>query len=143
MRRILGVDVGSVRVGLAISDPLGITAQPLEVIDRRRVDPFVRICDIVRELEVERIVLGQPLRLAGEAGQAVATVDAFAGKLEERLQVLGLEVNIERWDERLTTRMAERAMIEGGARRKARKENIDKVAAAVLLQSYLDARTKQ
>jgi putative Holliday junction resolvase len=135
--RLLGVDVGSVRVGIALSDPLGITAQPLEVIERRKVDPFARIAQLVREHEVARIVVGQPIQLNGAEGLAVQAVATFVAELARRV-----ETPIELWDERLTTAAAERAMIEGGARRAERRQKIDKVAAALLLQSYLDAHPR-
>jgi putative Holliday junction resolvase len=133
--RILGIDVGTVRVGVALSDPLGLTAQPLEVIDRRRQDPFARLVAIIEEQEVGRIVVGYPLRLDGSTGPAAQQVDAF-------ITALGRQVKlpIERWDERLTTVAAERAMIEGGARRERRRQAVDKVAAALILQSYLEGR---
>ena len=134
MRRILGLDVGTVRVGVALSDPLGIAAQPFEVIDRRKTEPFARIAEIISENGVERVVVGRPLRLSGEAGPAVLAIEAFVAELVKRI-----EVPIELWDERLSTKQAERAMIEGGARREKRRQNIDKVAAALILQSYLDA----
>ena len=134
MKRVLGVDVGQVRVGLALSDPLGITAQPLEVIERRRVDPFARIAALVAEREVELVVVGRPLRLDGTTGPAVEAVDAFIAELGRHL-----EVPIETWDERLSTAEAQRLMIGGGARRAERRQSIDKVAAAIILQSYLSA----
>jgi len=132
--RILGLDVGTVRVGVALSDPLGITAQPLEVIDRRRTDAAARVAALVGEHAVERVVVGQPLLLSGRAGEAVAQVEAFVNMLAPLCGV-----PIERWDERMTSAQAERLMIEGGTRREARRQNIDKVAAALILQSYLDA----
>jgi putative Holliday junction resolvase len=135
--RILGVDVGSVRVGLALSDPLGITAQPLEVINRRKQDPWQRIAELVEEHTVERVVVGLPLRLEGEEGPAVVAVREFIDKLSARI-----EVPIDTWDERLSTAQAERAMIEGGVRRNKRRQSIDRIAAALILQSYLDARTE-
>lgn len=138
MKRILAVDVGSVRVGLALSDPLGITAQPLEVIERRRTEPFARIAELVREYEVERIIVGRPLRLDGSAGPAVQAVEQFAAELAKRV-----EVPIEMWDERLSTAQAERVMIAGGARRDRRRQAIDKIAAALILQSYLDATAQE
>ena len=134
MRRILGLDVGTVRVGVALSDPLGIAAQPYEVIDRRKTEPFARIAEIISENGVERVIVGRPLRLSGEAGPAVAAIEVFVVELKQKI-----EVPIEFWDERLSTAQAERAMIEGGARREKRRQNIDKVAAAIILQSYLDA----
>ncbi len=136
MIRVLGLDVGSVRIGVALSDPLGVTAQPLEVIHRRERDPWQRIVELVEEYGVERIVVGRPLRLEGDEGPAVAAVDEFVGRLAGRVAV-----PIETWDERLTTAQAERLMIEGGVRRAKRRQSIDRVAAALILQSYLDART--
>jgi putative Holliday junction resolvase len=133
--RILGLDVGTVRVGVAISDPLGMTAQPLEVIDRRKTDLIGRILELVSEHEVQQIVVGKPLQLDGKEGLAVGAVDALVRNLAQRA-----EVPIEMWDERLSTAQAERAMIDGGVRRQERRQKIDKVAAALILQSYLDAR---
>lgn len=136
MARTLGVDVGTVRVGIALSDPLGYTAQPLEVIERKKTDPFARIAALVVEREVTLIVVGYPLTLAGEVGPAAQSVDAFIAELATKVTV-----PIERWDERMTTAAAQRSMIEGGARRSERRAGIDKVAAALLLQSYMDAKT--
>ena len=134
MIRILALDVGTVRVGVAISDPLGMTAQPLEVIDRKRVDPIERVLALVAEHEVRRIVVGKPLQLDGEEGQAVRAVEVLVRNLRSRT-----EVPVEMWDERLTTAQAERLMIDGGVRRQDRRAKIDKVAAALILQSYLEA----
>ena len=135
MVRILGLDVGSVRIGVALSDRLGMTAQPLEVIERKKVKAVPRIAELVAEHEVTRIVVGRPLQLDGREGQAVAAVDAFVASLKPHVTV-----PIETWDERLSTAQAERDMIAAGARRDRRKGAIDKVAAALILQSYLDAR---
>ena len=138
MIRILGVDVGSVRVGVALSDPLGITAQPLEVIDRRRQDLFDRLTALVHEHEVQRVVVGLPLQLDGQTGQAARAVHEFVAELTKRV-----DAPIDLWDERLSTAEAERAMISGGARRAERKKKIDSVAAALILQAYLDARNNK
>ena len=135
MGRILGIDFGTVRIGLALSDPLGMTAQPLEVIERRRVEPIARIIELIAEHEVQRIVVGQPLRLDGTKGPASEAIEQFVAQLAERTPV-----PIEMWDERLSTKQAEQVMIAGGARRKTRKGNVDKIAAAVILMSYLEAR---
>jgi putative holliday junction resolvase len=135
--RVLGLDVGSVRIGVALSDPLGITAQPLEVIERKRVDPFGRIASLVAEHEVTSIVVGWPLRLDGTEGPAVESVRQFVDELGSKVSV-----PIERWDERLSTAEAERIMLQGGARRVQRKAGIDKLAAALILQSYLDAKRR-
>lgn len=136
MKRLLGVDAGRVRVGVALSDPLGMIAQPLEVIDRKRDDPFKRIATLVAEHEVEGIVVGLPSRLDGSSGEAVQAIERFVEKLRQKVTV-----PIELWDERMTTALAERTLIDAGVRREARRERIDKVAAALILQSYLDART--
>jgi putative holliday junction resolvase len=112
-----------------------MTAQPLEVIERKRVDPIARIAELVAEHEVRTIVVGQPLQLNGVAGLAAEATDKFVAALAAVVQV-----PIELWDERLTTAQAERVMISAGARREERKQKIDKVAAALILQSYLDAK---
>src|SRR5688572_4997874 len=135
MVHILGLDVGTVRVGVALSDPLGMTAQPLEVIHRRKTNTVQRIVQLIAEYEVERLVVGNPLKLSGEEGQASAAVDSFVEDLKKEVKL-----PIDTWDERLSTAQAERQMIAAGARRETRKDNIDKVAAAIILQSYLDAR---
>ena len=135
MKRLLGVDVGRVRVGVALSDPLGMIAQPLEVIERKHTDPFRRLAALAREHAVEAIVVGLPSNLDGSAGEASVAIERFVAKLRDKV-----EVPVELWDERLTTAMATRTMIEAGVRRSDRRERIDKVAAALILQSYLDAR---
>jgi putative Holliday junction resolvase len=135
VKRILALDVGSVRIGVALSDPMGIIAQPLEVIDRRRGQALARIAELVASYEVSGVVVGKPLTLRGEAGLAVEAIDAFVAELSE-----AVEVPITWWDERLSTAQAERAMIAGGVRRGDRRQRIDKVAAALILQSYLDAQ---
>lgn len=135
MIRILGLDIGAVRIGVALSDPLGMTAQPLSVIERKRENPYAAIAKLVAEHEVQRVVVGEPLQLDGKVGQAAQGVREFVAKLAERVSV-----PIELWDERLTTAAAQRTMIGGGARRDERKQKIDKIAAALILQSYLDAQ---
>ncbi len=135
-RRALGIDVGSVRVGVALADPLGMFASPLEVIDRRRVEPMARLAALVQLHAVDRVVVGHPLRLQGDAGPAVAAVQAFVAQLRPHLAE---QVQIIAWDERLSTAQAQRAMIDQGVRRQQRRLGIDKVAAALILQSYLDA----
>lgn len=136
MIRLLGLDVGTVRVGVALSDPLGIIAQPLEVINRRKSDLFERVATLVDEYEVQQVVIGNPLQLDGEIGPAARAMAEFADKLRQRLTV-----PVELWDERLSTAQAEREMISDGVRREKRRQRIDKVAAALILQSYLDARS--
>jgi putative Holliday junction resolvase len=135
--RVLGVDVGIVRVGIALSDPTAMIAQPLEVIDRRKLDPARRVAELVRAQDVERIVVGRPLRLDGVAGDAVKAVERFVLRLAKFVTI-----PIDYWDERLTTAQAQREMIDAGVRRGDRRCRVDKIAAALILQTYLDARGK-
>jgi len=134
--RILSLDYGERRIGVAISDPTGTTGQPLTVIDKR--DPrsdIKKISDLVNEYGVGEVVVGLPISLAGEIGPQARTVLAFVKELEEKLKV-----PVKTWDERLTTSVAERVLKESDIKRKRRKEVVDKVAAAIILQSYLDSR---
>lgn len=135
--RALGIDLGEARIGLAVSDPLGCIAQPFESLER--VGPrkdLTRIVERVRELEVVVVVVGLPLLLSGEEGEQARKAKEFAAALERRLG----NVPVELWDERLTTVQAERTMISGGVKRRRRKRTVDPIAAALILQTYLDAR---
>lgn len=136
MERVLALDVGDARVGVAVSDPLGITAQPSGFFPRvgARAD-LARVRDLVARHGAVRVVVGHPLLLSGEAGARARDAETFAEKLRDGLGGIGVDL----WDERLTTAQAEREMIEGGVRRKRRKEAVDAVAAALILQSWLDA----
>lgn len=137
MGRVLGIDYGGKRVGFAISDELGIVATPLAVHTRKHgddaVDEALRICS---ERGIGKIVVGLPLNMDGSSGPAVEQVEQFVEKLRERGE--GLEV--ETWDERMSSLSAERVLIEGDMRREKRKEVIDKIAAQIILQNYLDAQ---
>jgi putative Holliday junction resolvase len=132
--RILGVDPGQRRIGIALSDALGIIAQPHLVIDRRRSDAIAVIKDLCAEYEVQTVVIGLPRSLTGEEGTAAARSRQLGTAVGE-----ATGCSIEFYDERFTTVQAESALIEGGMRRRQRRETIDKVAAAVMLQGYLDA----
>lgn len=135
MDRVLALDVGRVRIGVAMSDPMGMIAQPFEVIDRRKTKALERIAELVEEYEVTTLVVGRPLTLSGDNGLAVEATEAFVGALAK---LVSLPVQ---WcDERLSTAQAQRLMIDGGVRRDKRRNQIDKVAAALILQSYLDSR---
>jgi putative Holliday junction resolvase len=114
---------------------MGIFAQPLEVIDRRRGQALARIAELVANYEVETLVVGRPVRLNGSDGPAVEAIEKFVGALTSLVSV-----PVQYQDERLTTAEAQRAMIGDGVRRADRRVSIDKVAAALILQSYLDAR---
>lgn len=131
MTRYLGVDYGTKRVGLAISDGLGITARPLEVV--KRTEAVSRITAIVAELQVDKIVVGMPTGLGGGEGESAIGARELGDELAE---AAGVEVVF--FDERFTSRMAEGALLESGMKRRDRRATVDKVAAAIILQSYLD-----
>jgi putative Holliday junction resolvase len=132
----LGVDVGSVRVGLAGSDETGTIATPLRTVPRHPPARLWRELDqVVGERLPQRLVVGLPRRLDGSEGDAAADARGFAEQLHQHT---GLPV--EMWDERFTTVAAERSLIAAGTRRAARRERIDAVAASFLLQSWLDSR---
>jgi putative Holliday junction resolvase len=134
--RILALDHGTKRIGVALSDELGWTAQPLETFERRTLDrDIAHIQDLVRTHNVGQVLLGLPLRLNGEEGPAVQAVHEFVARLGE-----ALPVPIVTWDERMTTKAAEELLIAADVSRKKRKGIVDRVAAAILLQSYLEAQ---
>lgn len=129
--RILGIDHGSKRIGLAVSDELGITAQALAFVPAEQLD---RLVEIVRERAVTQIVIGLPRNMDGTYGPAAEAVRVFIAKLEPLVNV-----PIRTWDERLTTAQAHRVLIEGDVSRSKRKDKVDSMAAQLLLQSYLDS----
>jgi putative Holliday junction resolvase len=131
---ILGVDPGERRVGIAIADHETRFARPLEVIDSSTTDPVARIVELVRELEVDRIVIGRPIGLSGTDGPAVARQQTFVGSLKA-----ACDVEIVESDERFTSVIADRALKDAGRSVKQARGVRDAVAAQVLLQSYLDA----
>lgn len=136
--RILGLDYGSVTVGVAVSDALLITAQPVEVIKRKREtklrQTLARLEELITEYEVQKIILGYPKNMNNTLGERVLRTEEFKEKLEKRT---GLEVIL--WDERLTTVSAMEVLKEGNVRRENRKSVVDKIAAALILQGYLDS----
>lgn len=136
--RILGLDYGSKTVGVAVSDPLLLTAQGVETITRDREShlrhTYARIEELIREYEAERIVLGFPKNMNNSEGERVQKTKAFGEALERRT---GLDVVY--WDERLSTVASERVLMEGGVRRENRKKYVDKLAAVLILQGYLDS----
>ncbi len=134
MKRWLGLDLGHVRIGVALSDPLGLTAQPLEVLRSAGTQKdLMAIGELVNRHEVTQVIVGLPFNMDGTESSTTQKVREFTGKLAGRLNIPVFFV-----DERLTSKQAERLMIEGGASRESRREKIDKVAAALLLQSALD-----
>lgn len=135
--RVLALDLGSKRIGLALSDPLGITAQPLGTLERVGPRRDLRaVAELVREHGVSTVVVGLPKLLSGEEGSAAAEAREVAEQLRRRLA----GVRVELWDERLTTVEAERTLVAGNVRRRRRRERVDRLAAALILQGYLEAR---
>jgi putative holliday junction resolvase len=134
--RILGLDVGSKTIGLAVSDPLGITAQGLETIRRKnkRVD-FEQLEKVIHKYEIRELVVGYPLRMSGVEGIQAEKMQRFADELRQRFQ---LPVHL--WDERLTSAQANRVLRETDMSIKRRGEVIDRMAAVLILQSWMDAR---
>jgi putative Holliday junction resolvase len=136
--RTLALDHGTKRIGVALSDELRWTAQPLETYERRTPEADLRHIDqLVREHDVAEVVIGLPLRLNGELGPAALSVQEFVKQLEEVLTV-----PIVTWDERMTTKSAEELLIAADVSRKKRKGAVDRIAAAILLQSYLESRAR-
>lgn len=135
--RILGLDVGDQKIGMALSDQLGWTAQGLGTLqrsgDEQDLDALVQI---IKKYEVKRVVVGLPKNMNGSLGPQAQKVLEFAQKLQARC-----DVPVVYWDERLSTVLAERALLEADVSRKKRKQVIDKMAAVVILQSYLDNQT--
>lgn len=133
MKRWLGLDLGHVRIGVALSDPLGLTAQPLTVLKSAGTQKdIIAIGELVDQHEVTQVIVGLPFNMDGTESTTTKKVREFTAKLSERLSVPVFFV-----DERLTSKQAERLMIEGESRREDRRQKVDKVAAALLLQSAL------
>ena len=136
--RIMGLDFGSKTVGVAVCDPLGITAQAVETIVRKEENKlrqtYQRIEALIREYEITSIILGYPINMDDTVGERGRKTEEFKAALERRT---GLPVIL--WDERLTTVEAERTLIENNVRRENRKKFIDKIAAVFILQGYLDS----
>ena len=136
--RVMGLDYGSKTVGVAVSDPLGLTAQGIETIERKEENKLRRTCarieELIKEYGVEKIVLGFPKHMNNDIGERAEKTLEFRDMLTRRT---GLEAIM--WDERLTTVEAERTLIESSVRREDRKKYIDKIAAVFILQGYLDS----
>ena len=135
--RKMGLDFGSKTVGVAVSDPLLITAQGVEIVRRKSENKLrqtlARIEELIVEYEVDELVLGYPKNMNDTLGERAEKTQEFKDMLERRT---GLSVQL--WDERLTTVAADKAMIEAGIRREERKEHVDRIAAVFILQGYLD-----
>lgn len=137
--RIMGLDYGAKTMGVAVSDPMGVIAQGVEIIRREDENKLrrtlARICELTKEYQAKAIVLGYPKHMNNTAGERAVKSEALKEKLEART---GLPVIL--WDERLTTVAADRILMESGVRREKRKGYVDKIAAVLILQGYLDYR---
>ena len=137
--RIMGLDIGTKRIGVAISDELGLTAQGITTLPRAAArGAWGALRRLATEHGVSRIVVGLPLNMSGTEGPAAEAVRVFGDGA-----ALALKLPVEYWDERLTTVSAQRVLLEGNLSRKKRREVIDQVAATIILQSYLDAHPRQ
>lgn len=132
--RILGLDYGEKRIGVAVCDELGMTARGVATIARKYWKKDIeQIAALVREYNVEKIVIGYPVRLDGTEGIQCEKVNMFVDALEN-----GISVPVEKWNEALSTKEAEGLLIEADMNRRKRKKSVDKLAAAIILQDYLD-----
>ncbi|HXB20725.1 MAG TPA: Holliday junction resolvase RuvX [Candidatus Solibacter sp.] len=135
--RILAIDYGSRRMGLAVSDPLGITSQGIETLQRKnKRNDFSRLGQVIREYNVQEIVLGYPLRMSGAEGIQSEKVAGFAEELRQKFK---LPVHL--WDERLTSAEANRVLREADLSIQKRAQAVDRMAAVLILQSFLQARS--
>lgn len=131
MSRILGVDYGTIRVGVAVSDELQITARPMDVVARADIVAYVE--RLAQEMEIAKIVVGLPTSLSGSEGDSAIGARLLGQQLNQ-----ATSIPVDFIDERFTSRMAESALLESGMKRRGRRQRVDKVAAAIILQEYLD-----
>ena len=139
MDRMIGIDYGRARVGVAMSDPLGVFASPLETVASAKIIDYLQ--KMTTSEKVVRFVVGYPVNLNGSPAEAAADVDVFLKRLAKHFP--GIPVSLE--DERFTSVLAHRAMIDGGMKKSDRrkKESVDKISAAIILQSYIDRNSKK
>ncbi len=137
--RILGIDYGDSRIGVAVSDPMGWTAQGLETVKSKESlkKAIARILEIIKQYDIKDIVIGYPLNMNGTAGPRTERTEAFIKKLLELD-----DFNIVKWDERLTTVSAHRTMNELGVKASNKKNIVDTMSAVLILQGYLDRRSR-
>lgn len=139
--RTMGLDIGEKTVGVAISDAMGISAQPIETIHyESKKKAMGRLLDLVREHEVSSIVTGMPLNMNGSFGPQAEKVELFAEELKTFVTKHGFPIKLFFWDERMSTMEANRLLISADVSRKKRKKVIDKMAAVIILQSHLDSQ---
>ena len=138
--RVMGLDYGRSTVGVAISDSMGLTAQPIETITRKGENKlrttYARIRELINEYEIERIVVGLPLHMNGEKGDRAIKSEEFAAELEKKV-----ELPVELYDERLTTVEASRVLTEGNIKKDRQKDYVDKLAASLILKGYLESKS--
>ena len=136
MDRTIGIDYGRARVGIAVSDPLGVFASPVETVQTAKIIDYLQ--KYAASETVVRFVVGWPMNLNGQPAQAAADVEAFLKKLRKAFP----QVSVELEDERFTSVLAHRAMIDGGMKKSERRDkaSVDKISAAIILQSYLDKK---
>ena len=136
MKRYLGLDIGDRTIGIAVSDPLGLTAQGVETIRRKNLEKdLARLGELMEQYETRSLVSGYPKNMNGTEGDRCEVVKAFLEKVKKQYP----DVEIALWDERLATVAATRSLLEGDVSRKKRKKVIDKMAAVFILQGYLDS----
>ena len=136
VKRVLGVDFGQARIGVAVSDELGMLAHPLETVAAKPIDAATkRIAQLAGEKGVEAVVVGLPRHMSGAQGAAAEEVNAFVAKLRPLLRCI-----VVLWDERLTTTAAHRALRDAGKKTRSTRGVVDQVAAQMILQGYLDSR---
>lgn len=136
----MGLDIGDRTVGVAVSDPLFISAQGITTLERVGIRKDTgKILDMAKEYEVGLIVAGLPLMLSGEDSPQTQKVREFVTMLENKIRSMNLKIKVVYQDERFTTKIAENVLIEAGVRRENRKKYVDKQAAQIILQSYMDA----
>lgn len=136
MQRVLGIDLGEARIGLAISDELGMLAHPLQTVVVKEGDPLEKIAKVIQEQGVHLIVLGMPRNMNGTYGPAAEKAKAFAQQLQERFPACQLRF----WDERMSTAAAQKSLHAAGRNTKQSRAVIDQVAAQIILQGYLDSQ---
>ena len=141
MKRLMGLDFGSKTIGVAVSDPLNLIASPLETIVREKENKlrpsFRRIAELAEEYDAGTIVVGLPLNMDDSRGERAEKTEAFAKELMRRLEAEGLDIPVVMWDERLTTVSADEILEEAQVEHSRRKQYIDRIAAAIILDEYM------
>ena len=140
LRRTMALDVGEARVGIALSDPLGLFAQPLCTIERKSGQLFENLIIIVKEHNVKTIVIGYPYELDGSVGLQAKKVELFSNELKNIISILETCPTIVYWDERFTSAQAEHLIMGSRLKNQDRRKALDKIAAAIILESYLQAK---